>query len=115
MIDADGYVTEGSSSNAWIVSKEGELITRPATHDILSGITRKAIIEIASLKNLKIIERPFSPEEAVNSSEAFISSASTLVTPVGSLDGKPIGDGQIGPVAATMRQAYFQRVEANAE
>jgi D-alanine transaminase len=112
MVGADGYVTEGTSSNAWIVSKKGELITRPISHDILSGITRKAIIEIASVRNLKIVERPFTPEEALKANEAFLTSASSLVTPVASLDGKKIGDGQTGPVAAAMLQAFLQKVGA---
>ena len=66
MVDHDGLITEGSSSNAWIVTHEGELITRPATYDILSGITRKAILVIAAKRNLKIVERGFSVEEAQN-------------------------------------------------
>lgn len=115
MVDHDGFITEGASSNAWIVSKDGELITRPATYDILSGITRKAILEIASGRNLKIVERPFTTEEVLNASEAFLTSATSIVTPVARLDGVVIGDGGIGAVSGAMRQAYFEKVSAAAE
>lgn len=114
MVDGDGFVTEGSSSNAWIVSKDGELITRPATYDILSGITRKAVLAMAAERNLKIVERPFTPEEALAASEAFVTSASSLVTPVKRIDGKDIGDGKIGPVAGALRQTYFDYVKSSA-
>ena len=110
MIDEDGFITEGASSNAWIVTKNGELITRPATYDILSGVTRKAILEIASLRNLKIVERPFTKDEALDAAEAFLTSATSVVTPVAHLDGQKIGDGTIGAVSGAMRQAYFEKV-----
>ena len=102
MVDQDGCVTEGSSSNAWIVTHDGELITRPATYDILSGITRKAVLAIAAKRNLKIVERPFTPDEAKAAAEAFLSSASSLVTPVGIIDDQPVNDGKVGPVAMAL-------------
>ena len=114
MVDEDGFITEGTSSNAWIVSEAGELITHPATYEILSGVTRKAIFEIASLRNLKIVERPFRTEEAINASEAFLTSATSIVTPVASLNGWRIGDTGIGPVSGAMRLAYFNKVAAQA-
>ena len=110
MVDQDGCVTEGSSSNAWIVTHDGELITRPATYDILSGITRKAVLAIAAKRNLKIVERPFTPDEAKAAAEAFLSSASSLVTPVGIIDDQPVNDGKVGPVSMALRQAYFDHV-----
>ncbi len=112
MVDHDGLITEGSSSNAWIVTHEGELITRPATYDILSGITRKAILDIAAKRNLKIVERGFSVEEAQNAAEVFVSSATSLVTPVYMVDDVKIGNGDTGPVALALRQAYFDHVSA---
>ena len=112
MVDHDGLITEGSSSNAWIVTHEGELITRPATYDILSGITRKAILDIAAKRNLKILERGFSVEEAENAAEVFVSSATSLVTPVYMIDDVKIGNGDTGPVALALRQAYFDHVRA---
>ena len=110
LVDADGFVTEGSSSNAWIVTRDGELVTRPRSHDILSGITRKAVAAIAAERNLKLVERPFTPDEALAAAEAFLTSASSLVTPVGKVDGKPVGDGKTGPVAMALRRAYFDHV-----
>ena len=114
MVDQDGCVTEGSSSNAWIVTHEGELITRPATYDILSGITRKAVLAIAAKRNLKIVERPFTPDEAKAAAEAFMSSASSLVTPIAMIDDHPVNDGKAGPVAMALRQAYFDHVASAA-
>ncbi len=114
MVDGDGFITEGSSSNAWIVTKNGELITRPATYDILSGITRKAIMAIASSRNLKIVERPFTVAEVHDAAEAFMTSASSLVTPAKTLDGAKIADGHAGPVATAMRHAYLDKVAAQA-
>ena len=114
MVDQDGCVTEGSSSNAWIVTHDGELITRPATYDILSGITRKAVLAIAAKRNLKIVERPFTPDEAKAAAEAFMSSASSLVTPIAMIDDHPVNDGKAGPVAMALRQAYFDHVASAA-
>ena len=114
MVDHDGLITEGSSSNAWIVTDQGELITRPATYDILSGITRKAILEIAAKRNLKIIERGFSVDEAKNAAEVFVTSATSLVTPVSRVDDVQIGTGDAGPVSVALRQSYFDHVNAQA-
>ena len=114
MVDQDGFVTEGSSSNAWIVTHDGELITRPATYDILSGITRKAVLAIAAQRNLKIVERPFTPEEAKAAAEAFMSSASSLVTPVARIDDTSVNDGKAGPVAMALRRAYFDHIASAA-
>lgn len=114
MVDQEGFVTEGSSSNAWIVTHDGELITRPATYDILNGITRKAVLAIAQQRNLKIVERPFTPEEAKKAAEAFMSSASSLVTPIAQIDDTAVNDGKAGPVSMALRQAYFNHIEQTA-
>ena len=114
MVDRDGLVTEGSSSNAWIVTHDGELVTRPATYDILSGITRKAVLELAQNRNLKIVERGFTVDEAKNAAEVFLTSASSLVTPVAEIDGTLVSRGQTGPVAAALRQAYYDHVSTMA-
>jgi D-alanine transaminase len=114
MVDQDGFVTEGSSSNAWIVTHDGELVTRPATYDILSGITRMAVLEIAAQRNLKIVERPFTPDEAKAAAEAFISSASSLVTSVSKVDAAKVNDGKAGPVAMALRRAYFDHIARTA-
>ena len=114
MVDEKGFITEGASSNVWIVTNEGELVTRPATYDILSGITRKAILDIASRKNLKIVERPFTEAEVLNSSEAFLTSATSIVTPIRAINGQLISDGKVGPVSGAMRLAYFEKISLEA-
>lgn len=93
----DGFVTEGGSSNFWIV-KDKKLITHPVTYDILCGITRQTIGAIARANNFQIEERPFTVEEALNADEAFVSSASSMVTPVVKIDDVVLGDGQVGDV-----------------
>jgi D-alanine transaminase len=104
----DGYVTEGSSSNAFIVSAEGVLITRQLGNEILAGITRKAVLKLAQEQQLEIEQRPFSIEEACNASEAFITSATTFVMPVVSIDGNPIADGKPGRLTRRLRELYIQ-------
>ena len=86
MVDENNFVTEGSSSNAWIITDDQVLVTRPPTHDILNGITRQTIIDIAMQNNVVFEERAFSPEEAKNAAEAFFTSATSLATPVLSID-----------------------------
>ncbi len=110
----DGFVTEGASSSAFIV-KDGTIITRTLSHSILPGIRRKVIIQITQEHGIALEERSFSLEEAASADEAFLSSATTLVMPIVSLDGKPIADGKPGPVAQLLRQLYIETMlkEAN--
>ncbi len=105
----DGVVTEGSSSNAWIVDSDGTLITHPKGFEILGGITRETALACAADLQIKVHERPFTVNEAKSAAEAFITSATNLVTPVVSVDGAPIGDGAPGPVAMRLREAYKLR------
>jgi D-alanine transaminase len=102
-VDRDGLVTEGSSSNAWIVTKKGAVVTRPADNAILRGVTRMALIDVLDGEKLKFEERPFSLKEALAAREAFLTSATTAATPIVSIDGKPVGDGKPGPVALALR------------
>ncbi len=102
----DGQVTEGASSSAFIV-KNGEIITRALSRSILPGIRRKVIIGMAQQHNLELIERSFSIEEACAADEAFLSSATTLVLPVISIDGRQIGNGKPGPLALKLRSLYI--------
>ncbi|AZU04034.1 D-amino acid aminotransferase [Glycocaulis alkaliphilus] len=106
LINADGEVTEGSSSNAWIVTGEGALVTRPAGDDILNGITRQRIIRIAAAQGLRLEERAFTVEEALSAREAFISSATSMVMPVVSIDGRPVANGAPGSLAGALRESY---------
>lgn len=105
-VDENGMVTEGTSTNAWIVTKEGELVTRPATNDILNGITRLRILKIAEEHGVKFVERPFSLDEALQAREAFISSATSFVTPVTQINDVVIGNGRAGALSLNLRDWY---------
>ncbi len=103
----DGMVTEGSASNAWIVTEAGEIVTHPLTNAILGGITRSTVIKCAEELQMKVVERAFSLKEAQKAREAFLTSATNFVMPIVSLDGGRIGEGRPGPVAARLREAYL--------
>ena len=102
----DGFVTEGTSNNAYIV-KGGRIITRNLSSDILHGITRAAVLRFAREAQMEVEERPFTVEEAKAADEAFITSASTFVYPVVEIDGASLGDGTPGPVAKRLREIYL--------
>lgn len=108
LVDELGLVTEGGSTNAWIVDREGRLQTRDVNANILRGITRKSLLDIAREEGIEIVERAFSVEEARSAREAFFTSASAFVTPVTRIDGVPVGDGKPGPVATRLRELYLQ-------
>jgi D-alanine transaminase len=102
----DGHVTEGTSNNAYIV-KDGKIITRGLSNDILHGITRAAVLRFAQEAQMEVVERPYTIEEAQAADEAFVTSASTFVMPVVEIDGAAVGDGQVGPVAKRLREIYL--------
>lgn len=104
----DGFVTEGTSNNAYIVTEDGKIVTRALSNKILHGITRKAVLALAEETGLTFEERSFTPEEASQAKEAFITSATTFVTPVVRFNEKPIGDGKPGPVAKRLRALYVE-------
>jgi D-alanine transaminase len=112
-VDGDGIVTEGSSTNAWIVTSDGVLVTRPAEHGILRGVTRTVILDFAGREGVRVEERGFSLDEARRAREAFITGASTIVLPVIAIDGKKIGSGRPGPLAAQLREAYHRHAETS--
>ena len=114
LVDKDGLVTEGSSTNAWIVDANGVLRTRDTGANILRGVTRANLITLAAELQLKLEERPFTVAEAQAAREAFFTAASAFVTPVTSIDGKPVGDGRPGPVALRLRRLYREKASANA-
>ena len=108
LVDEDGIVTEGSSTNAWIVDAKGQLVTRALTNDILPGVTRRVILEAVAEAQMASVERGFTPEEACAASEAFISSA-TGIYPVIAIDGQPVGKGVPGPVTRRIQELYAHR------
>ncbi len=103
----DGMITEGTSNNAWIVTRDGALVTRGLSQAILHGITRASVLAYAAESGMRVEERPFSGEEAQGAAEAFITSASGFVTPVVEIQGVPLGDGRPGPVARRLREVYI--------
>lgn len=103
----DGYVTEGTSNNAYIV-KDGKIITRGLSNDILHGITRAAVLRFAAEAQMEVVERNFTIEEAKDADEAFITSATMFVNAVIEIDGHKIGDGTPGPVAGRLREIYLE-------
>ena len=103
----DGFVTEGTSNNAYIITKDNVLVTRNLSNDILAGVTRRSILKYAEEAKVKIEERPFTIEEAKNASEAFVSSATTFIGPVVEIDNKIIGDGKPGKQSLRLREIYI--------
>jgi D-alanine transaminase len=108
LVDAAGHVTEGASSTAWIVDRDGKLITHPLGRDILPGITRSVVIDVIKAQGLAFEERSFTVEEAYAAREAFVTSASQIVQPVVSIDGRPIGNGAPGLIAMALRRDYHR-------
>jgi D-alanine transaminase len=110
-VDREGRVTEGASSNAWIVTQDGKLVTRPADNGILRGITRTVLIDAIRAQNLQFEERPFTVEEAYGAREAFVTAASQIVMPVVRIDDRSIGGGLPGPVATALRECFHRHAE----
>jgi len=111
-VDDDGLVTEGSATNAWIVTKEGELVTRDVSAAILNGITRLAILEAAREHDIPIVERAFSVAEALEAREAFISSSNSHVRAVTRIDGQSIGNGHAGDLTTRLLDIYMNFMES---
>ena len=109
----DGFVTEGTSNNAYIV-KDGKIVTRETSSDILHGITRKAVLELAREAQMQVEERNFTIEEAQQADEAFVTSASAFVTPVVEIDGAKIGSGTPGNLAPRLREIYLEEMRKTA-
>lgn len=108
----NGFVNEGTSNNAFIVTVDGTIVTRHLGTEILHGITRKSVMALVAQENLKIEERPFTAEEAYEAREAFVTSASAFVMPVTKIDGHILGNGVPGPVAEKLRKLYIEMAKA---
>lgn len=111
LVDARGYVTEGASSNAWIVDRDGRLITRQIDNAILRGVTRTTLLDLLERQGLKLVERAFTVEEAKAAREAFVTSATNVVMPVVSIDGKPVGNGFPGLLTLKLRADFHAVAE----
>jgi D-alanine transaminase len=110
-VDKDGRVTEAASANAWIVTQAGRVVTRPADHGILKGITRTVLFDVIKAQGLSVEERAFTLSEAYAAREAFVTAASQIVLPVVRVDGHVIGEGKPGPLATALRRAFHQYAE----
>jgi len=112
LVDRDGFVTEGSSSNAWIVTDQGRVLTRPADSGILRGITRTVLIDAIQAQGMALEERTFTVAEAYGAREAFITGASQTVMPVVRIDEHKIADGKPGPLAMALRRDFHNFAES---
>ncbi|MFE1602834.1 D-amino-acid transaminase [Methylobacterium sp. ID0610] len=108
----DGFVTEGGSSTAFIITEDGRIVTRPLSTTILPGITRRAVMRLAEEQGLTVEERPFTLDEALGAAEAFFTSASAFVMPVTEIDGQRVGGGQPGPLTRRLRALYLEMAGA---
>ena len=113
LVDDQGFVTEGASCNAWIITANDELVTRPAETGILRGITRTVLVELIGAEGLSLVERAFTVSEAKQAKEAFNSSATGVIMPVIAIDGAPLGGGQPGPIALKLRQVFHDYAESS--
>ncbi|MGF1631169.1 MAG: D-amino-acid transaminase [Kiloniellaceae bacterium] len=111
-VDGDGMVTEGTSTNAWIVTADNKVVTRDATHAILNGITRITLLELIRKEGYALEERSFSVDEARAAREAFLTSSTSFVLPITQLDGKPIGNGHPGILTGKLRQHYMDYMQS---
>lgn len=111
-LERDGFITEGTSNNAYIV-KDDRIITRPLSGDILAGITRASVFALCEEFELSLEERLFTAEEAQAADEAFVTSATALVTGVVEIAGAQIGGGQVGPVTRRLREIYIEKARQN--
>jgi D-alanine transaminase len=110
----DGFVTEGGSSSAFIITPEGGIVVRPLSPAILPGITRRSVLALAEEAGLRIEERRFTLDEAYGAAEAFLTSASNFVVPVITIDGHPVGAGRPGPLTRRLRELYLDMARAGA-
>jgi len=110
-VDRDGFVTEGTSTNAWMVTNDNKLLTRPVGPEILRGVTRQSLLRIASEEGLAFEEAAFTVAEAKAAREAFVSSATSFVTPVVAIDDVTIGDGTPGPLSRRLQGWYLDYCE----
>ena len=107
-VNEQGEVTEGTSTNAWIVTREGRVVTHPPSPAILNGVTRLTVLRLAAESQIAVEERPFTLTELNRAQEAFLTSTSSGVLPVTEVDGRPVGGGRPGPVGSRLRELYLE-------
>lgn len=110
LYDEDDVVTEGTSTNAWIVDRDGAVVTHPADRSILSGVVRTTVLRLARESGLAVVERPFTRAEAAAAREAFLTSTTSFVMPVVAIDGRPVGNGAAGTTTLALRRAYLDHM-----
>ena len=115
LVDDDGFITEGASTNAWIVTADGTVITRDLSNAILPGVTRRAMLEVLAQAQIKVIERPFTVAEAGAAREAFLTSATGAAIPVVTIDGERLGDGLPGPVTRRLQGLYAAKTATKSD
>jgi D-alanine transaminase len=115
LVNEQGMVTEGTSSNAWIVTLKDELITRHIDNAILSGVTRNSVLKLAQKLDLVLVERAFSLDEALHAKEAFCTSSTALVKPIVEIDNKKIGEGKVGPITKVLIENYLRYMDTDHE
>jgi D-alanine transaminase len=113
-VDPAGQVTEGTSTNAWIVTADNTVVTRAADHAILNGVTRAAVLDIIAREGYRLLERTFSLAEAKTAREAFLTSTTADLLPIARIDGASVGDGRPGPLSRKLREAYLVHAAAAA-
>ena len=111
-VDAEGAITEGGSTNAWIAENDNTLVTRAPSNALLSGVTRATVINLARCNGLKVVERAFTVEEAYAATEAFATSTTSFVLPVVRIDGRDVGDGRVGVLGERLRALYRSYLDA---
>lgn len=114
LYDADGFVTEGSSSNAFIVDHEGCLVTRPLGPEILGGVTRSVVLELARDAGIEVVERVFTVDEARSAREAFLTSTSSLILPITRIDERPVANGMPGSISVRLLERYQEHLRVTA-
>jgi D-alanine transaminase len=110
----DGFITEGASSTAYIITHDDKIVTRGNGSAILPGCTRLAVLDLAREQGLAIEERPFTPAEAMAAREACLTSASNFIVPITAIDGKPVGNGTPGPLFKRLRTLYMDNARRTA-
>ncbi|AXV15642.1 D-amino acid aminotransferase [Neorhizobium sp. SOG26] len=113
-VDRNGIVLEGASSNVWVVTADGELITRPAEHGILRGITRTTVLDVTAKLGLTVVEREFKVDEMMAAREVFLTSATGICVPIVEIDGKPVANGHPGTASSAIRDGFFDVAEKTA-